>query len=534
MSETKPLMVLAGRLEDLATTGRKIFRHDGKQIALFRSGEKIFACNNRCPHEGYPLAEGSLSKTSSGCTLTCNWHNWKFDLATGRTLLGGDNLRIYPTELRGEEIWVDISDPPAEHGRAQALTRLMAASHRFEYDRMARELARFIKLGGDPMDAIRAAMEEAAPRFEFGMTHAHPAAADWLRLRETLSGSGHDDADLFVPFLEILAHLSWDTLRENEFPYPDGSVPFDAEELVAAIEDEDEEGAIALIRDALRSAVSFRTVQPALARAALAHYADFGHSAIYVQKAGTLIERLGERSAPAILYPLIRSLTMATREDLIPEFRFYGNALARWNGAGEESPAPGDLRRASIRRALDLTVRASALPPQRLHTLLLQAAMWQFLHFDNYWQEQTEKSVTDNVGWLDFTHMLTFAHAVRELCGAQPDLWPQGLLQMACFIGRNATYTDGTQDVSGWSVENPAAFFESELTGMLDHGQRDPLVAAHLLKTLMAARDEWLADPEGAHIPLMLAAVNRFLHSPLKRRHALRSARQALDFVASE
>ncbi|MFL5239337.1 MAG: Rieske (2Fe-2S) protein, partial [Rhizomicrobium sp.] len=31
----------------------------------------MFAIANRCPHEGYPLSEGTLSP---GCLLTCNWH----------------------------------------------------------------------------------------------------------------------------------------------------------------------------------------------------------------------------------------------------------------------------------------------------------------------------------------------------------------------------------------------------------------------------------------------------------------------------
>jgi hypothetical protein len=32
----------------------------------------------------------------------------------------------------------------------------------------------------------------------------------------------------------------------------------------------------------------------------------------------------------------------------------------------------------------------------------------------------------------------------------------------------------------------------------------------------------------------MLAAVNRFLNTPIKRRHSLRNATQALDFIARE
>jgi len=31
--------------------------------------------------------------------LTCNWHNWKFDLASGETLVGRDPVRAYVTEI---------------------------------------------------------------------------------------------------------------------------------------------------------------------------------------------------------------------------------------------------------------------------------------------------------------------------------------------------------------------------------------------------------------------------------------------------
>ena len=61
------------------------------------------------PHEGYPLREGNLDDR---CILTCNWHNWKFDLQSGRNLYGGEGLRTYPVEIRGGEVWIDLADPP--------------------------------------------------------------------------------------------------------------------------------------------------------------------------------------------------------------------------------------------------------------------------------------------------------------------------------------------------------------------------------------------------------------------------------------
>ena len=45
--------------EDLKATGRKVVRLNDKQILLIASGSEIFAIANRCPHEGYPLSEGT-------------------------------------------------------------------------------------------------------------------------------------------------------------------------------------------------------------------------------------------------------------------------------------------------------------------------------------------------------------------------------------------------------------------------------------------------------------------------------------------
>jgi hypothetical protein len=60
-----------------------------------------------------------------------------------------------------------------------------------------------------------------------------------------------------------------------------------------------------------------------LSRAALLHYNDFGHSIIYVTKAGRLIDSLGSDVAEPVLLSLTRSLIYTRREDRIPEFRRY-------------------------------------------------------------------------------------------------------------------------------------------------------------------------------------------------------------------
>ncbi|MBT6274847.1 MAG: Rieske 2Fe-2S domain-containing protein [Chromatiales bacterium] len=47
----------------LSSKGRMVARVQGRQIALFVTPDGIAACNNRCPHEGLPLVEGTLSDT---------------------------------------------------------------------------------------------------------------------------------------------------------------------------------------------------------------------------------------------------------------------------------------------------------------------------------------------------------------------------------------------------------------------------------------------------------------------------------------
>lgn len=513
--------------------GRKVVKPGGgKQIAVFRRADGVVhACNNRCPHEGYPLAEGSLAEGSDGCLLTCNWHNWKFDLESGETLVGGDSLRLYPARESDGRILLDLSDPPPAARIAAALDALVDAFDRHEYDRMAREIARLERAGGDPMAALARTVEATADRFEFGVTHALPAAADWLRLR----ADREDPAERLAALLEAVAHFAWDSRREPRYPYPDGTAAWDADAFVAAVEAEDEAAALARVRGALDAGLGWDDMAPAFARAALAYYADFGHSAIYTLKTGELLAHLpAERPVrEAVLALLVRALVYATREDLIPEFRAYAPALAAWDGTGTAVPDPDRLARGSVREVLTAMTESSA-DPAALFDAAMTAAARQMLHFDVARERMTDIPVSQNVGWLAFTHALTFGNAVRRLAAREPALWPAGLLQIGCFLGRNAGFVDWSQDVSRWRVDDPAAFHARVLDGMVDHGEGEYIVSAHMLKTATALAEEAAARPGAPWHGEAAAALNRFLAHAMKRKHALRTARQSRAFVAAE
>lgn len=514
-------------LADLQNTGAQLVRLDGKQIALFATEQGIRACDNRCPHEGYPLSQGSLSPT---CILTCNWHNWKFDLVSGENLYGGDRLRTYPTELRGDQIWVDISELPYAQRRATIEASLHDAFDDHAYDRIAREIARLIRLGDDPLDVLRLSIQWSWQRMRFGWTHAYAGMADWLILYEEYSGN---DEQQLVCLIEAVAHTAFDTLRESEYPFPEKISTFDETVFLDAIEAEDEPVAIANIRGGLRDGLAFSDFEPGLTQAALAHYNDFGHSLIYVSKAGQLIQLLGEQVAEPLLLSLTRSIIYARREDKIPEFRGYAKALAAWGSDKGGGPDIEKWRKFGIDKSLNATVASSASNPETIYEKLIMVNALNLLSFNIAQQDKSRVTISANVGWLDFTHGLTFANAVRKQCTRFPHLWPQGLLQMACFSGRNTAFTTDEYDLQQWGSTD----IESDINGLiervLDHGQGEYIVSVHWLKLALAVREEVREMPaqQGQYL---VAALNRFINSPLKRRQARRTAHQSLQFVAKE
>ncbi|MEI9933072.1 MAG: Rieske (2Fe-2S) protein [Rhizomicrobium sp.] len=255
--------------EELKAKARKVVRLDGKQILLIASGREIFAIANRCPHEGYPLSEGT---EGPDCVLTCNWHNWKFDLKTGAALVGRDPVRTYAVEIREGEIFLDLTDPPAEIMKQRALNGLDAALADNDRPRMAREVARLVVAGFDARIALIHALTSRNDRFEYGMTHAHGAAADWFALAERAPS----DEARFAAQLEPLGHLAWDTLGAGEYPYAEGVAAWDETEFLHAMEAEDEAAALARIRGALWESLPYARLRPTLAASALSHYADFG------------------------------------------------------------------------------------------------------------------------------------------------------------------------------------------------------------------------------------------------------------------
>jgi phenylpropionate dioxygenase-like ring-hydroxylating dioxygenase large terminal subunit len=94
----------------------------GERIVLVRDGGTAYALHDRCPHRGVPLSQGRCAFPGM---LTCAYHGWTYDLATGdlvaaltdgpdSPISGKASVRVatYPVEERGGLVWVWVGEAP--------------------------------------------------------------------------------------------------------------------------------------------------------------------------------------------------------------------------------------------------------------------------------------------------------------------------------------------------------------------------------------------------------------------------------------
>lgn len=92
-------------------------------LALTHFHGKWGALDNRCPHQGGPLGEGSIESTRDHAWLRCPWHGYDYDPITGAPPPGfTDAPRHYPVEVRDDGVYVGL---PPERPRVRTISDLM-------------------------------------------------------------------------------------------------------------------------------------------------------------------------------------------------------------------------------------------------------------------------------------------------------------------------------------------------------------------------------------------------------------------------
>src|SRR3954454_19388437 len=110
--------VRVGTLQELKSRGCIVVRGAQHPIAVFYHQGQVRAVDNRCPHMGFPLSQGSVENG----ILTCHWHHARFDLSSGCTFdLFADDVLTAEVQIRDGVVFVSsttsLPDPRAHWQR---------------------------------------------------------------------------------------------------------------------------------------------------------------------------------------------------------------------------------------------------------------------------------------------------------------------------------------------------------------------------------------------------------------------------------
>ena len=77
-----------------------------KRLCLIRMENQIVAVEDKCPHNGESLSRGQVNFLGE---VVCPWHNYRFDLTTGRE--SGERTRdltTYPVKMDSDGVFVGL------------------------------------------------------------------------------------------------------------------------------------------------------------------------------------------------------------------------------------------------------------------------------------------------------------------------------------------------------------------------------------------------------------------------------------------
>ncbi|RNL79006.1 thiamine pyrophosphate-binding protein [Nocardioides marmorisolisilvae] len=92
---------------------------DGRSVALTRWAGRLGALENRCPHQGGPVGEGSIENG----WLRCPWHGYDYDPTTGTPPEGfTDAVTAYEVEEREDGVYVQL---PPQHEKVRTVSDVL-------------------------------------------------------------------------------------------------------------------------------------------------------------------------------------------------------------------------------------------------------------------------------------------------------------------------------------------------------------------------------------------------------------------------
>jgi nitrite reductase/ring-hydroxylating ferredoxin subunit len=546
--------VRAGSLAELQSAGRLLTKVGTIPVVVFWHDNAAFAIEDRCPHLGFPLHQGTVEAG----LVTCHWHHARFDLVSGCTLdLWADDARGFDVRVRGDDVFVSarVHADPVAHLQSRLRNGLE--------DDISLVIAKSV-LG--LLDAGVPASEIVRTGMEFG---ARYRGAGWgagltvlVAMANLLPQLAPDDHALAL--VHGLTFVADDT--RNQAPrfavgaLETNDVPFDRLEswYRRFVDTRSSDAAERTLETALAESDRLADVEAMMFAAVTDHvFIDGGHTIDFTNKAFEAVEHLGKDAAGDILPTLVQQTTAATRSEEFGEWRHPHDRAALVQRTVEALAAAleeGQARRGTYDRVgafgwqlldddpevvasslLD-ALRAGADEEQVGRAIALAAALRiARFHVQN-----------DHGDWDNVHHAFTSANALHHALQRRPSLdLLRGAVHAALRINldrflnvpaaRRPHATSGSLDALAhcFDVQGMVDEAGNEAYGFLrGGGSRAELVAAlghallaedadfHWYQTVEAGVRQAQQWPEGSEEEaLVLTAVARFLaaHTPTRR-----------------
>jgi nitrite reductase/ring-hydroxylating ferredoxin subunit len=304
--------VLAGRANDLERDGTLLTKVGSVPVVVFWHEGRAWAIEDRCPHMGFPLHQGTVEAG----LLTCHWHHAQFDLESGCTLdLWADDARGFDVRIDAGDVFVApraVDDPVGhlqrrlrdglEHGLSLVISKAVLGLADHDVD------ARGIVATG-----VEFGIENRAPGWGSGLTVLIAMA----NLLDHL-----DPGDRPLALVHAMSFLAGDTNGESRrvavTPLDTHAVPGArlARWYRSLIETRSGDGAERVLASALDGSASFTDAEGMMFAAVTDHvFVDGGHTIDFTNKAFECLGHVGPDAAPRVLPTLVHQTAGAARAE---------------------------------------------------------------------------------------------------------------------------------------------------------------------------------------------------------------------------
>jgi len=424
-------LVFAGYLDEIEPEGCDVMQIGGQSIALFRHNGGVFAIDNRCPHMGFPLNQGSVQ-----CgILTCHWHHARFDLASGGTFdPWADDVRAYPVHMENGEIYVDLT-PPSTPAADRYRSRLSEGLKRNLSLLIGKSVIGLHASGASEQIALTAGALFGTEYSNMGWGSGLTILTAMANILPELSGEDRSRA-----LYHGLRHVAQQTAgRAPAFmldPLPTSETQ---PEVLKSwfrefMEVRHRDAAERILSTAIRARLPMPVVADMLFAAATDHvFLNGGHTLDFVNKAFELLDRIGWEHAESILSSLVPELANARRSeetsgwrqpiDLVELHSAATRELPELIARGRTSPSPWN-ERAQLVDALLLddpvkcigalkAALADGASFEQLASAVTMAAARRIARF------RTSNEFGD---WITVLHTFTYANAVEQAMRRSPSV----------------------------------------------------------------------------------------------------------------